>query len=61
MHRYRDAHVVKQEGPYERFAFGAYVLFPWQDEDNYEKHPFYQSIKKLILVLCPFYWFFQAC
>ncbi len=35
--------------------FGAYVLFPWQDEDNYEKHLFYQSINKVILVLCPFY------
>jgi|GEM_PF-475439 len=44
MHRYRDALVVKNEGPYERFAFGAYVLFPWHDEDNYENHPFYKSI-----------------
>ncbi|MFD1708248.1 DUF2357 domain-containing protein [Siminovitchia sediminis] len=54
MHRYRDAHVVKQGGPYERFAFGAYVLFPWQDEDNYEKHPFYQSINKVNIGGLPF-------
>ncbi|WP_249306115.1 restriction endonuclease-like protein [Lederbergia citrea] len=54
MHRYRDAHVVKQNGPYERHAFGAYVLFPWQDEDNYELHPFYESIDEVNIGGLPF-------
>jgi len=28
MHRYRDAIVAENNGPYERTSFGAYVLFP---------------------------------
>ncbi|MFH5780964.1 DUF2357 domain-containing protein [Heyndrickxia oleronia] len=55
MHRYRDAHVVrKQQGPYERHAFGAYVLFPWYDEDNYESHRFYKSIDEVNIGGFPF-------
>lgn len=46
MHRYRDALVVEQEGPFERTAYGAYVLFPWNQEEAYENHPFYKSIEK---------------
>lgn len=44
MHRYRDAIVASQNGPYERTAFGAYVLFPWSNEDEYREHTFYKSI-----------------
>lgn len=44
MHRYRDAIVASQNGPYERTAFGAYVLFPWSNEDEYRNHTFYKSI-----------------
>jgi len=44
MHRYRDAIVAMENGPYERTAFGAYVLFPWNNEDEYKEHPFYKSI-----------------
>lgn len=54
MHRYRDALVVKNGGPYERDAFGAYVLFPWDDEDNYENHPFYKSINEVNIGGLPF-------
>lgn len=54
MHRYRDALVVKNGGPYERHAFGAYVLFPWDDEDNYEMHPFYKSIDEVNIGGLPF-------
>ncbi len=43
MHRYRDALVVEQEGPFERTAYGAYVLFPWNQEEAYENHPFYKK------------------
>jgi hypothetical protein len=55
MHRYRDAHVVRKwQGSYERHAFGAYVLFPWYDEENYELHPFYKSIDEVNIGGLPF-------
>lgn len=54
MHRYRDALVVRNGEPYERHAFGAYVLFPWHDEDNYENHPFYKSIGEVNIGGLPF-------
>ncbi|MED4301669.1 hypothetical protein P9204_14925 [Geobacillus stearothermophilus] len=30
-----------------RTTFGAYVLFPWQDEDSYPEHKFYKSINEV--------------
>lgn len=54
MHRYRDALVVEQEGPFERTAYGAYVLFPWNQEEAYEDHPFYKSIEKVNIGGFPF-------
>lgn len=54
MHRYRDALVVEHNGPYERMAFGAYVLFPWFDETAFEQHPFYQSIDQVNIGGLPF-------
>ncbi|PLT32706.1 restriction endonuclease-like protein [Bacillus sp. V5-8f] len=54
MHRYRDSLVVMNEGPYERTAFGAYVLFPWYDETDYVQHHFYQSIDKVNIGGLPF-------
>jgi hypothetical protein len=54
MHRYRDALVVQQNELYERTAFGAYVLFPWFDEDSYENHSFYKSIDKVNIGGLPF-------
>ncbi|WP_099364684.1 restriction endonuclease-like protein [Fredinandcohnia onubensis] len=54
MHRYRDSLVVQQNGPYERTAFGAYVLFPWKDEELYENHHFYKSIGKVNIGGLPF-------
>ncbi|MBP1947122.1 restriction endonuclease-like protein [Virgibacillus litoralis] len=54
MHRYRDALVVKEEGPFERYAFGAYVLFPWFDEEAYEAHDFYKSINDVNIGGFPF-------
>ncbi|MBH9966123.1 DUF2357 domain-containing protein [[Bacillus] enclensis] len=54
MHRYRDSIVAKNEGPFERVAFGAYVLFPWFDEDNYQEHHFYESINKVNIGALPF-------
>lgn len=54
MHRYRDSIVAANNGPYERTAFGAYVLFPWFDEDIYQEHHFYNSIEKVNIGGLPF-------
>lgn len=54
MHRYRDALVYMNNGPYERMAFGAYVLFPWGDEDDYRHHPLYKSIDQVNIGGLPF-------
>jgi uncharacterized protein len=55
MHRYRDAHVMKYHGKScERYAFGAYVLFPWHDEHTYQNHPFYKSINEVNIGGLPF-------
>ncbi|MUK87770.1 DUF2357 domain-containing protein [Ornithinibacillus sp. L9] len=54
MHRYRDALVQKENGPYERYSFGAYVLFPWFDEEGYEEHDFYKSIDQVNIGGFPF-------
>jgi hypothetical protein len=54
MHRYRDALVVMNDGPYERTSFGAYVLFPWGDEDVYQEHPLYKSIDQVNIGGLPF-------
>lgn len=45
---YRDA-IVYQNGaePYERTMFGAYVLFPYANEDEYRTHNFFESIDKV--------------
>lgn len=54
MHRYRDSIVVANNGPYERTAFGAYVLFPWSFEDLYQHHHFYKSINEVNIGGLPF-------
>ncbi|PWW32296.1 hypothetical protein DFO73_101560 [Cytobacillus oceanisediminis] len=54
MHRYRDSIVAYNDGPYERTAFGAYVLFPWFNEELYQNHHFYKSIDKVNIGGLPF-------
>lgn len=54
MHRYRDSIVAYNDGPYERTAFGAYVLFPLFNEDLYQNHHFYKSIDKVNIGGLPF-------
>ncbi|MFB5193471.1 DUF2357 domain-containing protein [Neobacillus sp. KR4-4] len=56
MHRYRDSLVVmnNEDGPFERTAFGAYVLFPWDGEEEYREHLLYQSINKVNIGGLPF-------
>jgi predicted component of viral defense system (DUF524 family) len=56
MHRYRDA-IVYQEDPsheFERSMFGAYVLFPYGDEESYKEHRFYKSIELVNIGAFPF-------
>ncbi|WBL17539.1 restriction endonuclease-like protein [Sutcliffiella sp. NC1] len=54
MHRYRDSLVYMNNGPYERTAFGAYILFPWGDEEAYKEHPLYRSIDQVNIGGLPF-------
>lgn len=55
MHRYRDAIVYKRGAElFERIMFGAYVLFPYNNEDEYKNHMFYQSIPKVNVGGLPF-------
>lgn len=56
MHRYRDA-IVYAEGSgkeLERSMFGAYVLFPYHDEEQYREHKFYKSIELINVGALPF-------
>ncbi len=55
MHRYRDA-IVYHHGvsPFERMMFGAYVLFPYANEEEYRHHRFFESIDKVNIGGLPF-------
>ncbi len=55
MHRYRDA-IVYHNGasPFERTMFGAYVLFPYSNEEEYRSHRFFESIGKVNIGGLPF-------
>lgn len=55
MHRYRDA-IVSSEGRLnEKVMFGAYVLFPYpEDEEEYKEHQFFKSIEKVNIGGIPF-------
>ena len=46
MHRYRDAIVSELNSglQFKYDTFGAYVMFPYSDEEKFKKHPFYKSI-----------------
>ena len=54
MHRYRDAIVSEEHSRFERGMVGAYVLFPYKDEQQYRNHRFYQSIDKVNIGGLPF-------
>lgn len=49
MHRYRDAIVSKisDNFKYKYDTFGAYVMFPYGDEEKFKKHKFYKSIQEV--------------
>ncbi|HJJ55223.1 MAG TPA: restriction endonuclease-like protein, partial [Methanocorpusculum sp.] len=55
MHRYRDAIVYQSDAsPFERTMFGAYVLFPYRNQEEYRNHRFYQSIEQVNIGGLPF-------
>lgn len=57
MHRYRDAIVYERAGTdetYDRKMFGAYVLFPYSNENEYREHKYYKSIDKVNVGGLPF-------
>lgn len=56
MHKYRDAIVYenKQTGRFERCIVGAFVLFPYGNEEEYLEHPLYKSIEKVNIGGIPF-------
>ncbi|WPP40707.1 DUF2357 domain-containing protein [Paenibacillus hunanensis] len=60
MHRYRDAMVhlddssAEDRERYERTMYGAYVLFPYGDEEQYREHHFYKSIQRINVGALPF-------
>lgn len=55
MHRYRDA-IVHNDGQmgYKRTIYGAFVLFPYHNENQYKLHRFYLSIEKVNIGGLPF-------
>lgn len=57
MHRYRDS--IVYENPSSRFTFektmfGAYILFPYTQEEEYRQHKFYRSIDSVNIGGLPF-------
>ena len=56
MHRYRDAIVYKNKDSkkYENCIFGAFVLFPYKEEEEFKKHSFYKSINEVNIGAIPF-------
>lgn len=57
MHRYRDSIVYENKASkftFEKTMFGAYILFPYDDEDLYKQHHFYKSIESVNIGGLPF-------
>lgn len=56
MHRYRDAIIYKNknDNSYKNCIFGAFVLFPYNNEEKYREHNFYKSIDEVNIGGIPF-------
>ncbi len=57
MHRYRDAIVYENSESkfmFQKTMFGAYILFPYDDEEQYKNHRFYKSIDTVNIGGLPF-------
>ncbi len=54
MHRYRDAVAAEMGEDYRRTMVGAYVLFPYHNQQKFKEHRFYQSIDRVNIGAFPF-------
>ncbi len=56
MHRYRDSIVYKNKDneDYRNCVFGAFVLFPYTDEELFKSNKFYKSIEEVNIGAFPF-------
>jgi hypothetical protein len=54
MHRYRDAVAAEMGADYRRTMVGAYVLFPYHNQQKFKKHKLYQSIEQVNIGAFPF-------
>jgi predicted component of viral defense system (DUF524 family) len=54
MHRYRDAILARESNGLKRTVVGAYVLFPYSDEEEFREHHFYKSIEEVNVGAFPF-------
>ena len=57
MHRYRDSIVYENPNSkftFEKTMFGAYILFPYNEEEEYRGHRFYRSIDSVNIGGLPF-------
>lgn len=55
MHRYRDSIMYSSgKNEFSKLIFGAFVLFPYKDEEEYKEHKFYKSIEKVNIGAFPF-------
>ena len=57
MHRYRDSIVYENKQSkftFEKTMFGAYILFPYDNEEQYKEHRFYKSIDTVNIGGLPF-------
>lgn len=57
MHRYRDSIVYENKlskFAFEKTMFGAYILFPYDQEELYQQHRFYKSIETVNIGGLPF-------
>lgn len=57
MHRYRDSIVYENKNSkfmFEKTMFGAYILFPYNEEEKYKEHRFYKSISTVNIGGLPF-------
>lgn len=54
MHRYRDAIIHQNRDDFKRTIVGAYVFFPYHNEEEFRKHHFYKSIDRVNVGAFPF-------
>lgn len=54
MHRYRDSIVYDKSDSNNNCIFGAFVLFPYNNEEEFINHRFYRSIEEVNIGAIPF-------